>query len=171
MGERPILGTPAPLIPAGTLELAVTKKLSDGVLRVTTEVAVKSLLHIYKSGVLIKTLQSHEIEDFEMRATETDLTDLQFIAVTPAGEVAATPEPAVWKESPPTTTTTTVPPPTTTTTTVPPPPTTTLKKVAAKTAAKSTAKSPATQSPKSNGKSTSGKAGQRSTSDTVKPRN
>jgi len=190
LGERPAAGTPAPVIPSGTPELSLSTYSRGGVVRLSADVVRDTLLHIYKAGVLIKSLTAQELSDFSVPGSAEDARSIHVVAVSPSGEVSATAEPEVVVTTttttvpPTTTTTTTTVPPTTTTTTTTVPPTTTVrvtanivKSGAAKSgAAKSgAAKSGAAKSgaaskaaAPSSGKSSTGRSGQRSTSDTTK---
>ena len=181
LGERPAAGTPAPVIPSGTPELLLSTYSRGGVVRLSADVVRDTLLHIYKAGVLIKSLTAQELSDFSVPGSAEDARSIHVVAVSPSGEVSATAEPEVVVTTtttvPPTTTTTTTTVPPTTTTTVPP---TTTVRVTANTAKSGAAKAGAAKSgaaksgaaskaaAPSSGKSSTGRSGQRSTSDTTK---
>ncbi len=152
VGEWPLAGTPAPILPAGTPELAVSIRSSNGILRIFTEVAKGSVLHIYKGGELLKSLAAQDIADFELSTKGIDIKSLHIVVVLPSGEVAATAEPIAWM------TTTTVPPATTTV----PPATTTVPVKNAATPATPKAKA------KAKAKAAASKAALRSTNDKAK---
>ncbi|NCV47405.1 MAG: hypothetical protein EBW53_04775 [Actinobacteria bacterium] len=116
--ERPEVGTAAPAIPAGTPQLTVRMVVNAGVVQFSMTESFSGVLHVYRNGRLITSLEAKGADMFKLAGVDTSADELHIVAVATTGEVSATPEPETW------TTTTTVPP--TTTTTVPPPTTTTV---------------------------------------------
>ena len=197
-GDRPAVGSPVPWLPSGTPKLNATSQVTNGVVRISADVAANSLLHVYKAGVLVSTLKADGSSSFVLPVGETEVADIQVIAVTTNGEVLATVEPPTWTETTTVTTTTITPPattatttpPTTTTTTTPPVITTTTQRPLVAAATTGTTRrgavtAPPTTSrvaasraapvakgkpaaPAKSGKSTGGKSAQRSTNDTIK---
>ncbi|NDD17706.1 MAG: hypothetical protein EB104_02240, partial [Acidimicrobiia bacterium] len=94
--------------------------VNAGVVQFSMTESFSGVLHVYRNGRLITSLEAKDADMFKLAGVDTSADELHIVAVATTGEVSATPEPATW------TTTTTVPPTTTTTTTVPPPTTTTV---------------------------------------------
>ncbi|NCX78470.1 MAG: hypothetical protein EBW96_00930, partial [Actinobacteria bacterium] len=124
--ERPEVGTAAPAIPAGTPQLTVRMVVNAGVVQFSLTESFSGVLHVYRNGRLITSLEAKGADMFKLAGVDTSADELHIVAVATTGEVSATPEPETWTTTTtvPPTTTTTVPP--TTTTTVPPPTTTTV---------------------------------------------
>jgi hypothetical protein len=130
-------------------------------LRITVNAPAGALVHVYRDGQLVKSVTPEEAKALTIPAAGATTNDVQLVVVTRTGEVMSTPPPAPQGDSANGGAT---PTPTSNDTAT----TTTVRAANAAGGRKSPTTSKAAGTKSSTGKSSSGKAGQRSTSDTTK---
>ena len=90
-GERPAIGAPAPALPATTRSLASVIRTVGRTLRVEVSAPRGALVHVYRDGALVATVNPEQAKNFTMPANGAAPADVQIVVVAPTGEVTATP--------------------------------------------------------------------------------